>query len=157
MKYSEPIYKRCGKSRSKDKNKHPLKKYCSDDALSIKTAILFVLKIHVIYINCEKKISFNSLSSAVIAILNAGQRQSFVIKDYFELNSKFIKEELRQIFNNIYKQSLIAIPDSETKNDEVFQYIVENSSPNNNFSVHNAVYVLMAYYFEYCDIFETPI
>ncbi len=105
----------------------------------------------------EKKIVFNSLSNVVTEFLNAGQRQSFVIKEYFELNSKFIKEELRQIFNGIYKDAAIAIPDSETKNDEIFQYIIDKSSPKDNFSVHNAVYILMAYYFEYCDIFETPV
>ncbi len=106
--------------------------------------------------NFEKKIIFNSLSKALADFLNAGQRQNFVIKDYFELNSKFIKEELRQIFNNTYKQAVLEIPESDTKNDEIFQFIVDKSSPKDNFAFHNAVYVLMAYYFEYCDIFETP-
>lgn len=88
--------------------------------------------------------------------MNAGQRQNFAIKEYFELNSKFIKEELRQAFNNIYQQAVKEIPESDTKNDEVFQFIADKSSPKDNFAFHNAVYVLMAYYFEYCDIFETP-
>nr|WP_315170470.1 ABC-three component system protein [uncultured Flavobacterium sp.] len=105
----------------------------------------------------DEKIVFNSLSKITSDFLNAGQRQSFVIKDYFELNSKFLKEELRQIFNNIYREALLEIPDSETKNDEIFQYILDKSSPRNNFACYNAVYILMAYYFEYCDIFETPI
>ena len=105
----------------------------------------------------DKKIVFNSLSKITSEFLNAGQRQGFVIKDYFELNSKFFKEELRQIFNNIYKKALIEIPESETKNDEIFQYILDKSSPKDNFAYYNAVYILMAYYFEYCDIFETPI
>lgn len=104
----------------------------------------------------DKKILFNSLSKITGDFLNAGQRQGFVIKEYFELNSKFFKEELRQIFNNIYKQALSEIPESETKNDEIFQYILDKSSPKDNFAYYNAVYILMAYYFEYCDIFETP-
>lgn len=104
----------------------------------------------------DKKIAFNSLSRAVSDFLNAGQRQNFVIKEYFELNSNFLKEDLRQVLNEIYKKGVDEIPDSSTKNDEIFQYIVEKSSPLDNFAVHNAVYVLMAYYFEYCDIFETP-
>lgn len=104
----------------------------------------------------DKKISFNSLSKITGEFLNAGQRQGFVIKEYFELNSKFFKEELRQIFNSIYKQALNEIPESETKNDEIFQYILDKSSPKDNFAYYNAVYILMAYYFEYCDIFETP-
>lgn len=105
----------------------------------------------------EKKIQFNSLSKVVTDFLNAGQRQNFVINDFFELNSQFIKEELRQIFNNTYKEAILEIPESESKNDEVFQFIADKSSPEDNFAFHNAVYVLMAYYFEYCDIFETPI
>ena len=106
--------------------------------------------------NFDKKIVFNSLSKIIADFLNAGQRQGFVIKEYFELNSNFFKEELRQIFNNTYKQALMAIPESETKNDEIFQFILDKSSPKNNFAYYNAVYILMAYYFEYCDIFETP-
>lgn len=106
--------------------------------------------------NFEKKVVFNSLSKVVSDFLNAGQRQNFVIKEYFELNSKFIKEELRIAFNNIYQQAIKDIPASDTKNDEVFQYIVDKASPKNIFAFHSAVYVLMAYYFEYCDIFETP-
>ncbi|HAF27688.1 MAG TPA: hypothetical protein DCG75_01450 [Bacteroidales bacterium] len=104
----------------------------------------------------EKKIIFNSLCKAVSDFLNAGQRQSFVIKEFFELESKFTKEELRQAFNNIYLQAVKEIPESDTKNDEIFQFIADKSSPKDNFAFHNAVYVLMAYYFEYCDIFETP-
>lgn len=104
----------------------------------------------------EKKIIFNAISKAVSDFLNAGQRQSFVIKEYFELNSKFLKEELRQAFNNLYLQAVKDLPISETKNDEIFQFIADKSSPKDNFAYHNAVYVLLAYYFEYCDIFETP-
>lgn len=104
----------------------------------------------------DKKILFNSLSKIVSDFLNAGQRQSFVINEYFELNSKFYKEELRQIFSNIYKQAVKEIPDSDIKNDEIFQYIVDKSSPRDNIAYNSAVYILMAYYFEYCDIFETP-
>jgi len=104
----------------------------------------------------EKKIVFNKLTKAVGAFLNFGQLQSFAIRDFFELNSNFAKEELRIVFNNIYSQGIKEIPESDTKNDEVFQYIVEKSSPKDNFAFYSAVYVLMAYYFEYCDIFETP-
>lgn len=40
-KYKEPICKRCGKSRSKDKNEHPSKRFCSDDILSTKITISY--------------------------------------------------------------------------------------------------------------------
>ena len=106
--------------------------------------------------NFENKIVFNSLSKSVSEYLNAGRRQSFVINEYFDLNSDFVKEDLRMRFNGIYKAGINEIPDSETKNDELFFYILRQVSPVNKFAVHSAVYILMAYYFEYCDIFETP-
>lgn len=108
-------------------------------------------------INFDKKIVFNSLSRAVSEYLNAGRRQNFAIKEYFELNSQFTKDELRNIFTGIYKKAVIEIPNSPTKNDEVFQYILEIASPNKTKVIYDSVYVLMSYYFEYCDIFETPI
>jgi hypothetical protein len=107
--------------------------------------------------NFDDKITFNDLSKVISDFLNIGQRQNYAINDFFELNSTFIKEDLREIFNSLYREGLETIPESETKNDEIFQYIVGKASPNQKQSTYNAVYVLMAYYFEYCDIFETPI
>jgi len=46
--YKEPTCRRCGKSKSKNKNEHPSKRFCSDGILSIKLNISFP---HV----CEKK------------------------------------------------------------------------------------------------------
>ena len=106
--------------------------------------------------NFENKLMFNSLSKSVSEYLNAGRRQSFVINEYFELNSEFVKNDLRSRFNSIYKKGLIEIPDSESKNDELFFYVLRQVSSRNTLAIYNAVYILMAYYFEYCDIFETP-
>lgn len=106
--------------------------------------------------NFDNKIVFNSLSEVISEFLNIGQRQNFAINDFFQLNSKFIKEDLREIFSTLYEEGKELIPISETKNDEIFQYIVEKSSPNEKQSTYDAIFVLIAYYFEYCDIFETP-
>ena len=107
--------------------------------------------------NFDNKIIFNSLSEVISEFLNSGQRQNFAINDFFQINSKFVKEDLREIFSTLYEDAKELIPESETKNDEIFQYIVEKSSPNEKQSSYDAIFVLMAYYFEYCDIFETPI
>jgi len=104
----------------------------------------------------DQKIIFNSLSPAIAGLLNAGRRQYFAIRDYFELNSDFLKDELRQKFQSIYNDAKKTIPESESKNDDVFQYIVNKCSPYTNLASITAIYVLMAYYFEYCDIFEIP-
>ena len=39
--YKEPICHCCGKSKSKDKKEHPLKRYCPDGVLSTKIHITF--------------------------------------------------------------------------------------------------------------------
>ncbi|WP_163322361.1 ABC-three component system protein [Draconibacterium mangrovi] len=106
--------------------------------------------------NFDNKINFNSLSKSVSEYLNAGRRQAYVISEYFSLQSNFVKDDLRKSFSSIYQKGISEIPESETKNDELFFYIRNQASPRNNVAVHNAVYILMAYYFEYCDIFETP-
>lgn len=106
--------------------------------------------------NFKDKIVFNSLSSTIAEYLNVAQRQSFAVKDYFELNSDFLKDTLRDSLHSLYKEAVKSIPDSETKNDEVFQYIVDKASTRKTYAHYNAIYILMAYYFEYCDIFETP-
>ncbi|NRT15900.1 hypothetical protein HNP99_002260 [Flavobacterium sp. 28A] len=106
--------------------------------------------------NFDNKITFNSLSEVISEILNISQRQNYAINDFFQLNSKFIKEDLREIFTTLYEEGKELIPESETKNDEIFLYIVEKSIPNDKHNTQDAIFVLMAYYFEYCDIFETP-
>ncbi|WP_346854872.1 ABC-three component system protein [uncultured Draconibacterium sp.] len=107
--------------------------------------------------NFDGKIIFNSLSKSVSEYLNAGRRQTYVINEYFAFQSDYVKDDLRKSFTTLYKKGIDEIPESETKNDELFFYIRNQASPKNNIAVHNAVYILMAYYFEYCDIFETPI
>lgn len=105
----------------------------------------------------EKKISFNSLSENVAVYLQSHRINEFTINDFFELNSNFAKNELRNVFNGLYNEALNIIPDSEDKNDKVFFYIYEKSYPKHSVAINAAIFTLMAYYFEYCDIFEVPI
>lgn len=107
-------------------------------------------------IDFTKKIVFNGLTQPVADLLNVGRLQEYAVRDYFELNSDFTRSELRDKFNSIYTEALKVIDESETKNDEVFFYILNTASPSNRKSVQDAVIILMAYYFEYCDIFEAP-
>lgn len=106
--------------------------------------------------NFDSKLGFNGLSAEVSVFLNAGRIQHHTVKDYFELNSEFTKEDLRQIFSNLYEDGLSEIPNGPTKNDELFVFIAERASPKKTAPYYTVTYILMAYYFEYCDIFETP-
>jgi len=103
-----------------------------------------------------QKITFNNLSENVATYLNYHRINEYAISDFFELNSDFAKSELRDVFNGLYNEALAIIPDMEDKNDKVFFYIYEKAYPIHSIAIDSAIFTLMAYYFEYCDIFEVP-
>ena len=86
-----------------------------------------------------------------------GNLQSHYVDEYFQVRSDFSKEDLRQRFVALYDEGRNLITDSEYKNDTVFFYIYERATPDKKKPIQDAVLVLMAYYFEFCDIFEAPI
>lgn len=102
----------------------------------------------------EKKIEFNKISNQTADILRFAFQQTYVVSDFFNTNSKFAKDELRDKFEGLYERAKYIFKDSETISDNIFYYIRNESSPVKKLSYYNAVYVLMAHYFEYCDIYE---
>jgi hypothetical protein len=104
----------------------------------------------------EKKIVFNKLSEAVASLLRFGDYQKHIIEDYFKLNSDYAKSTLRNIFSILYTEGINIASEGKEKSDLVFFYILNKACPKSNKPIQDAALVLMAYYFEYCDIFETP-
>ncbi len=68
-----------------------------------------------------------------------------------------MKDELRVTFNELYQQGLQNFPESETKNDLVFFYIVDKAYPMKDRVYQHAIFVLMAHFFAFCDVFEEPV
>ena len=104
--------------------------------------------------NFEDKIKFNSISESFANFLRVGNQQTYVVEDFFEKNSNFVKEELRNKFQTLYKEGLQKYPEDTNASDLVFLYILEKSAPKSKKAYYDAIYVLMAHYFEFCDIFE---
>jgi len=102
----------------------------------------------------EEKIEFNKLSEKVAMILKNAYYQTHTISDFFVLNSNFAKEELRDKFHGLYLAGVKEFGEGDIENDQIFFYIRNKSTPEKSISYYNAVYVLMAHYFEYCDIFK---
>ena len=99
----------------------------------------------------DQKIKFNQLSKATATCLNNGYLQINSLQKYLDDNSNFLADTLRDKMNEIYL--------SEKKifsGDELFWAIVKKSSPVNEAPYQSAVIVIMAKYFEACDIFERP-
>jgi predicted transcriptional regulator len=108
----------------------------------------------------NKKLDFNGLSRRVAVLLEAGRRDSYIIEEYFKRNSEYKKNEIQDRFKTLYEQAKSEIQDSLAEHlntpDLIFFQIVSKASPDQRHAIKNAVYVLMAYYFEACDIYEEP-
>jgi len=99
----------------------------------------------------DEKIKFNQLSSATAHLLNNGYFQINNLQKYLDNNSQFLADDLRDKMNEIY-----IYEKSKHTGDELFWAIVNKASPKNISSYQSAVIVIMAKYFEACDIFERP-
>jgi hypothetical protein len=97
----------------------------------------------------DKKIEFNRLTSEVARLLNNGSTQMASLDEYLMNQGNFFSDELRNKINEIYvseKENLIG--------DALFWRIVSIASPKYRQPYQCAVIVIMAKYFESCDIFE---
>jgi hypothetical protein len=99
----------------------------------------------------KQKIQFNQLSEATALRLNNGYVQVNSLQNYLDNNGNFLADELRDKMNEIY------ISEKKTySGDELFWAIVQKASPENKSIYQSAAIVIMAKYFEACDIFERP-
>ncbi len=111
----------------------------------------------------DGKITYNNLSDEIKSILDTASHQDGTLKRYFENNSDFIKQRIRDRISKAYKEAVeeFSAIDMEKKSDHIFMKIAETITPNtvgggNEKQVQDAVFVLMTYYFSTCDIFESP-
>ncbi len=102
-----------------------------------------------------EKIEFNGLSKGIAHLLNTASYQVGAIDEYFELNSSFAKQELRDHLAGLYDSSRAGAGDSSSS-DQVFFQVLDQMVPDDKAQARDAALVLMAYFFEACDIFEDP-
>ena len=103
--------------------------------------------------NFNKKIEFNGLSSEIASMMRTALINATSIDDYFANNNNFLRDELRNRFNGLY----LSAKNSNSEPDQIFAEVYALSCPQKATQAHTtAVMTLMAYYFECCDIFETP-
>jgi hypothetical protein len=111
----------------------------------------------------DGKISYNNLSDEIKSILDTAFHQCSILEKYFENNCNFVKQEIRDRISKAYEDSVEEFLNinMEKKRDHIFMRIAEKITPNtvgnrNKKQAQDAVFVLMAYYFSSCDIFESP-
>ncbi len=101
----------------------------------------------------DEKIRINNLSEYSKHLLNHGS-QTVGSLDKFLANNSFLAEELQSHITGVYQQIKKAWSDFEVSGDHIFWELINECSPKNENPYQNAVVVIMAKYFESCDIFE---
>lgn len=112
----------------------------------------------------EAKLIFNDLKVAA-SFLTAGSYQASTVESFFDLNTNFARQAVRQSLNDMYIRAtthgFTADPISGfTVQDQIYFDVLASATPNilsgSKGAVLKAVQVLMSYFFESCDIFEEP-
>lgn len=110
------------------------------------------------------KLIFNDLTVAA-GFLTAGSYQTSTVESFFDLNTNFARQAVRQSLNDMYinstNQGFEADPVSGfTVQDHIFFDVLASATPNSfggsKGATQKAVLVLLSYFFESCDIFEEP-
>lgn len=113
----------------------------------------------------ETKLAFNDLSAAA-PYLKAGSILSNAVESFFERNSDFALQAVRQSLNDMYidaaQEGFIANPAvGLSAQDQMYIHILSSATPSVDKGQHvaaqQAVQILLAYFFESCDIFEEPV
>lgn len=106
----------------------------------------------------DEKIKFNNLNEEVSNILNQHSIYTGQLEEYFSNKGDFEREKVQQVLTGIYEEAKEQIKDDAIDSNSIrFFYIVDKIKPeSSNISIMNAIYILMSYYFEACDIFLNP-
>ena len=113
----------------------------------------------------EEKITFNGLTRHVATLLTVGSYQHEAIADYFSTNATFARQQLRDHLAALYLASRrkirATVADVQEHGDLVFFDLLTSLTPSGlprdqRASAQEAAMVVMAYYFEACDVFEDP-
>jgi hypothetical protein len=104
----------------------------------------------------SRKIIFNNLCTAE-RFLTLGSYQTGLVEDYFANNSAVSKQDVRNKMNELFQEAEIQHADTvgqDCSGDPVFWSIVNTANPKAaSKAAQDATIVLMAHFFESCDIF----
>lgn len=105
----------------------------------------------------QEKVKFNGLSGFVDDQLTSASYMVGELEQYLKNNSGFLSQELRDQMCKIYHETISDHWMIQKANaDAAFWKIVDRACPRKASMYQKAVLVVMAKYFESCDIFEEP-
>ena len=109
--------------------------------------------------NFDEKIKFNGLTATAPLLITASY-QTGIVDEYFSNNSLMSKQEVRDRLSDMYQ----SLRDQHNTNgneissgDEIFFQLLSQANPKvGDKRTQDATLVLMAHFFESCDIFDDP-
>ena len=114
----------------------------------------------------DEKIKFNGLSRGFATLLTYASFQSEAVADYFSKNSTYARQQVRDHLSSLYSASktrLKTVAAADGFADLVFVNILQAVTPRPKIATsaqlaiaQEAAIIVMAFYFEACDIFESP-
>jgi hypothetical protein len=109
----------------------------------------------------DEKIKFNGLGPQVSVMLKHGSFHAGTVENYFSLNSTFTKQDVRNRLNDLYRSRCSAnktpLPAGVCRADVIFFEVLREISPaSGSGEAQDAALILLAYFFEACDVFEDP-
>ena len=105
----------------------------------------------------DEKIEFNEIDQAAF-YLTIGNFQNGAVENFFNTHGDFTRTHIRDLMASAYNEALGEAMeiDGTSQGDRIFFRLLSNISPNQERSVQDAAIVLIAYFFEKCDVFERP-
>jgi hypothetical protein len=105
----------------------------------------------------DRKIEFNQLPELVASHLRSRNAEAAsVISTYFRYRSTSDKELLGQRFKGFYNSAEVLFAEADEAQSLIFYQILDRITLQKTARHQNAALLLMAYYFEACDIYKEP-
>lgn len=113
---------------------------------------------HLFVPDFSQKISFNKLSPKIADWLNNAKYHIFRIDEFYNNTPSYDKEDLRNYLRSLYIEGINAVGSlDDNAPDKIFFYIMQKMAYNpNSKSVIDNILIIIAFFFESCDIFEKP-
>ena len=107
----------------------------------------------------SKKIQFNDIDQAE-SLLRVGNFQNAAVDQFFDQHGEFTRTDIRNRLAHSYQAAKVADTDYDAADtppgDRIFFRLLSQVAPEAERQVQNAAIVLIAYFFEKCDVFEDP-
>lgn len=106
----------------------------------------------------SEKLRLNRINPHVAALLTAGNMQSGAVEGFFNSHAGFSKMAIRDKLAQMYATAKAAVDGAHSnRGDLIFWLLLEGITPSENGkAAQDAAIVLLAYFFETCDVYEDP-